>query len=87
MSLVGRAAAWASVAARSIKESLISPSTRAALVDGPLNDGLFDKAAAAARAAARPISDMRGDADYRRHLVAVLVRRALNVAFTRAKQR
>jgi hypothetical protein len=28
---------------------------------------------------------MRGDADYRRHLVGVLVKRALAIAFDRAK--
>ena len=57
----------------------------AALVDGVLNDALIGKAAGAAQAAARPISDMRGDADYRRHLVGVLVKRALNIAIQRAK--
>lgn len=57
----------------------------AALVDGALNDALIDKAANAARAAAKPITDMRGDADYRRHLVGVLVKRALQIALDRAK--
>lgn len=57
----------------------------AALVDGMLNDALINKAASAAQAAAKPISDMRGDADYRRHLVGVLVKRALNIAIQRAK--
>jgi carbon-monoxide dehydrogenase medium subunit len=57
----------------------------AALVDGPLSDALIDKAATVAQAAARPISDMRGDADYRRHLVGVLTRRALRGAIERAK--
>jgi carbon-monoxide dehydrogenase medium subunit len=58
----------------------------AALVDGPVSDALLDRAAALAQAAARPISDMRGDADYRRHLVGVLVRRALRGALARAKE-
>jgi carbon-monoxide dehydrogenase medium subunit len=58
----------------------------AALVDGVLDEALIDKAAAAARAAARPISDMRGDADYRRHLVGVLVKRALHTAVRRARE-
>jgi carbon-monoxide dehydrogenase medium subunit len=56
------------------------------LVDGALNDALIDKAATAAQQAARPISDMRGDADYRRHLVKVLVKRALHQAIGRARE-
>jgi carbon-monoxide dehydrogenase medium subunit len=64
---------------------LFVPEAGAALVDGPLTDAHFQKAADLARAAARPISDMRGDADYRRHLVGVLTRRALQGAFERAK--
>jgi carbon-monoxide dehydrogenase medium subunit len=62
------------------------PEAATALVDGPLTDALIDKAAAVAQAAARPISDMRGDADYRRHLVGVLTRRALRAAIARAKE-
>jgi CO/xanthine dehydrogenase FAD-binding subunit len=64
---------------------LLVPEAGAALVDGSLNDALIDKAAALAQAAAKPISDMRGDADYRRHLVAVLVKRALVGAIARAR--
>jgi carbon-monoxide dehydrogenase medium subunit len=58
----------------------------AALLDGALSESLIDRAAALARTAARPISDMRGDADYRRHLVGVLVKRALQSALARAKE-
>ena len=64
---------------------LFVPEAGAALVDGAVNDALLEKAAQAARAAAKPISDMRGTAEYRRHLVGVLVRRALGVALGRAK--
>ena len=61
------------------------PEAAAALVGDALSDSLIDKAAGLARAAARPISDMRGDADYRRHLVGVLVKRALHRAVERAR--
>jgi len=65
---------------------LLVPEAGAALVDGPITDDLIDKAAALAQAAARPISDMRGDADYRRHLVGVLTKRVLGRAIARAKE-
>jgi xanthine dehydrogenase FAD-binding subunit len=65
---------------------LLAAEAGAALVDGPLSDAHFDKAAALAQKVARPISDMRGDADYRRHLVGVLTKRALRGAVARAKE-
>jgi carbon-monoxide dehydrogenase medium subunit len=64
---------------------LFVPEAGAALVDGSLTDALIGKAATLAQAAARPISDMRGDAEYRRHLVGVLTRRAIQGAVERAK--
>jgi carbon-monoxide dehydrogenase medium subunit len=57
----------------------------AALAEGALSDSLIEKAAGLARTAARPISDMRGDAEYRKHLVGVLVKRALHTAIERAR--
>ncbi len=51
-----------------------------------LDDGVIEKAAAAARAAARPITDMRGTAEYRVHLAGVLTRRALKKSLERAKE-
>ncbi len=57
----------------------------AALIGTTLDDASIAKAASLAQAVAKPISDMRGDADYRRHLVGVLVKRALAIAIDRAK--
>jgi carbon-monoxide dehydrogenase medium subunit len=65
---------------------LLVPDAGAALVDGPLSEALIFNAARAAQTAARPISDMRADADYRRHLVGVLVKRALQNAIRRARE-
>jgi carbon-monoxide dehydrogenase medium subunit len=45
---------------------------------------LIERAAAVAVEAARPISDQRGSAEFRRHLVRVLTRRTLTTALARA---
>jgi carbon-monoxide dehydrogenase medium subunit len=48
------------------------------LVQGsPLTAALIEQAATLASQAVEPIDDLRGPADYKRHLVKVLVRRAL----------
>ncbi|MCS6851698.1 MAG: xanthine dehydrogenase family protein subunit M [Gemmataceae bacterium] len=65
---------------------LLVPEAAAALMDGPLTESHFDRAAALAQAAARPISDLRGDAAFRRHLVGVLTKRALRTALQRARE-
>jgi carbon-monoxide dehydrogenase medium subunit len=65
---------------------LLVPEAGAALVGRSPSQADIAKAAAAAQAAARPISDMRGDADYRRHLVGVLTKRALTIALERSKE-
>ncbi len=47
---------------------------------------LIDEAAEAAVSAARPVSDLRASADYRREMTRVLTGRALREAFRRAPQ-
>jgi carbon-monoxide dehydrogenase medium subunit len=65
---------------------LIVPEAGAALMDGAITEALIEKAAGLAQEAAKPITDMRGDAEYRRHLVGVLTKRALKGAIARAKE-
>jgi len=57
-----------------------------ALLNEDVGEPAIEKAAAAAQAGARPITDMRGTAEYRRHLVGVLTKRALRKAVERAKE-
>ena len=49
-------------------------------------DGNFAQAGRLAMAQVQPVSDIHASADYRRHLVGVLVRRALRGALARAKE-
>lgn len=56
-----------------------------ALAGRPVSDEAVEEAAELARAAAKPISDMRGTAEQRRHLCGVLTRRALQGAIQRAR--
>ena len=57
-----------------------------ALAGKPANEDSVKIASAIARDAARPITDMRGTIEYRKHLCEVLTRRALNTAIERAKE-
>ena len=57
-----------------------------ALADEPVSDETIQRAADIARDAARPISDMRGTAEYRKHLTSVLTRRVVEGAVQRAKE-
>ena len=58
-----------------------------ALAGLPVNADSIAKAAKIAQDAAKPISDMRGTAQYRKHLAAVMTRRTLEKAIERAKSK
>jgi carbon-monoxide dehydrogenase medium subunit len=62
-----------------------APQAEAALEEQPASEALFAKAAEAAAAEARPISDQRGSAEFRRHLVRVTTERCLQEAARRAR--
>jgi len=62
---------------------LFAEEASALLAGREISAEAIDEAAQAAQAIARPISDMRGTAEQRTHLVGVLTRRALNGAIQR----
>ena len=64
---------------------LFAEEASALLAGREVSDAAIDEAAQAAQTIARPISDMRGTAEQRTHLVGVLTRRALNGAIQRIR--
>ena len=64
---------------------LFAEEASALLAEKEISEDVIEEAAQAAQSIARPISDMRGTADQRTHLVGVLTRRALNGAIQRVK--
>jgi carbon-monoxide dehydrogenase medium subunit len=50
-----------------------------------LEEKRIESAADAVRAAAEPQDDMRGSADYKRFLIAALLKRAIGIAVQRAR--
>lgn len=65
---------------------LYAEEASALLAGREVSDEAIDAAAEAAKAIARPISDMRGTVEQRTHLVGVLTRRALNGAIERVRE-
>ena len=77
---------WARVAIGAVAPTpLLVADAAQALVGDPLSDVTIAAAAAAARADARPIEDMRGSIKQRKHLAAVLTERSLRAAADRAR--
>lgn len=74
--------ALAAVAPRPV----LATQANAWLVGKPPTESTFVKAGELARTAAAPISDMRGTAEFRTHLVGVLVKRTLAKAVERARR-
>ncbi len=65
---------------------ILVPAAGDALMGSKLDDDALAAAGRACTAAASPISDKRGTADYRRKVVAVLCRRTAELAASRAKE-
>jgi carbon-monoxide dehydrogenase medium subunit len=63
---------------------ILVPEAAACLVGNKLSDTVLANLAAAASAAAKPISDKRGTAQYRTQVAGVLARRCAVIAFDRA---
>ena len=61
------------------------PEAEEALVGSDGGSTAVEAAGAAVGAAATPISDVRGSADYRRAMAAVIARRAIATALSRAR--
>ena len=64
---------------------LLVPAAAEALIGTKVDDAALDAAAAASSAAANPITDRRGTAEFRRHIVGVLTKRAAAIAAERAR--
>ena len=63
-----------------------APSSEQVLLGEKPTDALFLRAGEAAAGDSKPIDDFRGSAEYRRAMVEVLTRRALNMALRKAKE-
>ena len=66
---------------------VLVPEAAEAILGTPLDDAALEALAAACSAAAKPIDDKRGTADYRIHVAGVLARRAARIARDRARDR
>lgn len=85
--LNGNSISSARIAVGAVAPTPLFLTEAAKLLEGQeISDELIDRAAEVARDAARPITDMRGTVDQRRHLAGVLTKRALKGAIQRARE-
>jgi CO/xanthine dehydrogenase FAD-binding subunit len=64
---------------------ILATAAASAIIGKKLDDAALDNAARLATSVATPIDDMRGTAEFRRHIVGVLTRRVLTIAAERAR--
>jgi CO/xanthine dehydrogenase FAD-binding subunit len=64
---------------------ILATAAAGAIIGKKLDDAALDNAARLATSVATPIDDMRGTAEFRRHIVGVLTRRVLTIAAERAR--
>ena len=76
----------AGIAVSAAGADITCAAAEAALVGEAPSGELFERAAALAADGCRPVSDQRGSADYKRHVVGVLTERALARATQRAEK-
>jgi carbon-monoxide dehydrogenase medium subunit len=85
LTITGERIEHARVALGAVAPTPIRAQETEAMLEGQtITESLFAKAAEAAAAEARPISDQRGSAEFRRHLVRVTTERCLQEAARRA---
>ncbi len=83
----GRKCQSARIALGAVAPTPMRAAKAEAMLEGEaISDELISKAAAAASAESRPITDLRASKEYRKEMVEVLTRRVLQEAVSRARQ-